>query len=173
MATGYRLRRARSGDLPTLIAHRLAMFTEIHDIPRPTLASHARVYRQWLRERLHRRELIAYVVEDRAGDLVASGGMWFQPTQPRVLMPKPASPYILSMYTRPADRHRGLASLIVRRLIADARRLGYPRVTLHASDMGRPVYERLGFEPTREMRLWLDTRIARHFRAPPRPTRRE
>jgi hypothetical protein len=34
-----------------------------------------------------------------------------------------------------------------------ARDRGYPWMTLHASHMGRPVYEKLGWEATNEMRI--------------------
>ena len=37
------------------------------------------------------------------------------------------------------------------------RDLGVTRITLHASDEGRPLYEAFGFASTNEMRLeWVD-----------------
>ncbi len=117
---------------------------------------------------LRRASFVAIVAEGADHRPAASGCLWFQPSQPRVLMPQLETPYILSMYTAPGDRRRGLASQIVRRLIGEARRRGYPRVTLHASSQGKPVYERLGFEPTSEMRLWLDHRLARRWKHPAR-----
>ena len=33
---------------------------------------------------------------------------------------------------------------------------GWPRINLHASELGRGLYEDLGFEPTNEMRLVLE-----------------
>jgi hypothetical protein len=41
----------------------------------------------------------------------------------------------------------------MRRLLAWAREERLDRVVLHASAEGRPLYERLGFVPTNEMRL--------------------
>lgn len=164
---GYRLRAATVRDLPTLTQHRIAMFAEIRRTPPRLLTLHGRQYRRWVRPLLVHREVVA-VVAERGDQPVASGCVWFQPSQPRILMPKTRTPYIMSMYTHPDHRGRGLATRIVRRLLAEARRRGYPRVTLHASDMGRGVYARLGFESTSEMRFWLDRTIERRMRLRPR-----
>ena len=40
-------------------------------------------------------------------------------------------------------------------IIGWCQREGFNRVTLHASDQGRRLYESLGFEPSNEMRLHL------------------
>ena len=39
-------------------------------------------------------------------------------------------------------------------MIAYCRENGWPRISLHASDMGRGLYEELGFQPTNEMSCW-------------------
>ncbi len=148
------------------------MFRDLHDAPEADLTRHGRVYRRWIRPLMRGGHFLAEVAEERDGTPVASGCLWFQPSQPRVLMPRTETPYILSMYTVPAHRRHGLAKQIVRRLVAEARRRGYPRVVLHASVQGRPVYEGLGFEPTTEMRLWIDRRLARRWKAPASRTRR-
>ena len=38
-------------------------------------------------------------------------------------------------------------------MIAWCKKEGFARVTLHASELGRPLYESLGFEPNNEMTL--------------------
>ena len=80
-----------------------------------------------------------------------------------VVSPWPAHPYdlecrratILNVYTEPAYRRRGLARVLMRTMIDWCRREGFARVTLHASDDGRRLYESLGFEASNEMRLKL------------------
>ena len=61
-------------------------------------------------------------------------------------------PYLLAVHTERKYRGQGLASRIVKEAIKWARKHGYPRVELHASDQGAGVYERLGFKRTNEMR---------------------
>jgi len=70
-------------------------------------------------------------------------------------------PYILSMFTEPRARRRGVASQIVRAMIEWSSRRGYRRIFLHASEEGRSVYAGLGFAPGNEMRLDLPARRER------------
>jgi len=61
--------------------------------------------------------------------------------------------YIWGVYVQPAWRRRGVASALVGRAVKALSRAGYSRVYLHATEMGRPVYERAGFVPSNELRL--------------------
>ncbi len=76
-----------------------------------------------------------------------------QPVQPRPGYKRGVQPYLLSMYTEPDFRGRGVASRIVEAAVDWTRAQGYPSVRLHASDMGRRVYQRLGFKRAWEMKL--------------------
>ena len=95
----------------------------------------------------------AWVVEHQ-GMVVAGGGL-----QLRTLMPRPGYVYgepeglIVSMWTEPEHRRRGLGRQIVDAILAWGRGHGVTRFTLHASDEGRPLYELYGFKATNEMRL--------------------
>ena len=82
-----------------------------------------------------------------------SGAVWVREIQPRPGAALRRQPYLLSMYTEPAFRGKGLATKIVETAIAWAKARGFPSMTLHASDLGRGVYEKLGFRMTTEMRL--------------------
>ena len=80
-----------------------------------------------------------------------------------IITPWPSHPYdlecrraaILNVYTDPEYRRRGIARTLLQTIIAWCQREGFARVTLHASDDGRHLYEALGFEPGNEMRLKL------------------
>jgi GNAT superfamily N-acetyltransferase len=56
------------------------------------------------------------------------------------------------MYTEPEYRGHGLAGRIVRETVRICRARGFVQVTLHAARRARPMYRRLGFERTWEMR---------------------
>lgn len=70
-------------------------------------------------------------------------------------------PWILNVYVEPEFRHRGVAGLLMHQMIQFCREAGYPFVALHASEQGRPLYEKLGFKQTSEMRLSLQPRPAK------------
>lgn len=153
------VRPATLADLGTLALHRRFMWEEIADFDEAALDEADRAYRRWLRPRLRAGTLAGFVAE-RRGEPVASGCVWLQPIQPRPLAPE-RQPYVLSMWTEPDARGRGLARRIVQACVAWSRARGYASVALHAAPLGRGVYEGLGFERTWEMRLKLNHRSSR------------
>jgi len=80
-----------------------------------------------------------------------------------IITPWPSHPYdlecrratILNVYTDPNYRRRGIARQLMQIMIDWCKHEGFARVTLHASNDGRHLYETLGFEPSNEMRLKL------------------
>ena len=49
------------------------------------------------------------------------------------------------MYTDPRYRKRGNATLLLNKLVLEAKALNYASVRLHASQLGRGVYQQAGF----------------------------
>ncbi|HEX2071554.1 MAG TPA: GNAT family N-acetyltransferase [Thermoleophilaceae bacterium] len=56
--------------------------------------------------------------------------------------------------TRERSRGRGLAGALMAHALADARERGRTTSTLQATDLGRPVYERLGYRSLGEIQMW-------------------
>jgi GNAT superfamily N-acetyltransferase len=56
--------------------------------------------------------------------------------------------------TLPDARGRGLAGALMGHALADARDRGRTTSTLQATDLGRPVYERLGYRSLGEIQMW-------------------
>jgi GNAT superfamily N-acetyltransferase len=102
-------------------------------------------------------EYFGWVIEIGAGGEVVSGvGAFLHRLLPRGReLGLRQEAYVLNVYTEPAHRRRGLSRRLMRELIEWCRAHGITRVTLHASDAGRPLYEGLDFAPTNEMRLVL------------------
>ncbi len=61
--------------------------------------------------------------------------------------------YIMNVVTDPAYRRRGLARRLMQVALAWLDEWGIQRAELHATDMGRPLYEELGFAAHTGMRL--------------------
>lgn len=93
----------------------------------------------------------------RPAEIVAGAGI-----QIRKLLPRPLpggagirlgpEAIVLNVYTEREWRRRGVAERLMQGLIDWARDHGIARLVLHASPEGRSLYERMGFEPTNEMR---------------------
>lgn len=62
--------------------------------------------------------------------------------------------HLMNFYVDPVFRGRGLAYGLLKTAVKEARGRGIKVISLHASQFGRPLYERNGFEGTNEMRLW-------------------
>ena len=156
----FRLRRASARDLPLLVRHRRRMFRAIGRWSDRDLDRHDAVYRRWVVREMRALRLIGWVIESSDGVPAGSGVVWFQPSQPRPgRLLRPSMPYIMSMFTEPKLRGRGVATRLVEEMVREATRRGFRRIFLHASPMGRPVYERLGFVDGNEMRLDLPVRV--------------
>lgn len=89
------------------------------------------------------------------GQVAAGGGVLIAdwPGSPLNFEPKRA--WILNIYVEPQHRRQGLAKAVTKALIDWCRQNGFSSVALHASEYGRGLYEKLGFQPTNEMRLIL------------------
>ena len=89
------------------------------------------------------------------GDRFAgAGGVSYYRVMPTYHNPEGRKAYIMNMYTRPEYRRQGVAYRTLEMLVEDARGRGISDISLEATAMGRPLYEKYGFRPkTDEMGL--------------------
>lgn len=92
-------------------------------------------------------------VAERGGVAVGGVTMTLNEGLPQYRSPNGRVASILGLYVVPEERGAGLATRLVNEGIAAARAWDADLVTLHAADKARPIYERLGFVRTKEMRL--------------------
>lgn len=113
------------------------------------------VSREYFIEALRAGRYVSWMAEDSNGEVVGGGGIvvadW--PGFPGENQAKRA--WILNMYTEPEARRSGVARRLMQTMIEWCRRAGYGSVSLHASEVGRPLYESMGFQQTNEMRIEL------------------
>lgn len=87
---------------------------------------------------------IAYLVFD-GKCVVGSGGVSFFQVMPTYHNPSGKKAYIMNMYTDPEYRRNGIAFNTLDMLIKDTQNKGIKSISLEATDMGRPLYEKYGF----------------------------
>lgn len=139
--------KATIADLELLVSTRCRVLRAANlmpeDVPLPEVEQQSRAYYQKaFAEDTH----TAYLVWD--GDTLAGTGAvsYFQ-VMPTVHNPTGRKAYIMNMYTTPQYRRQGIAARTLALLVEDARRRGVTAVSLEATDMGRPLYEKAGFVP--------------------------
>jgi ribosomal protein S18 acetylase RimI-like enzyme len=104
-----------------------------------------------VKERIAEGKYFGWIVEED-GKLAASAGMLIMDWPPHPMHPEGRErAYLLNVFVEPEFRRRGLANALVEQCMKEAERRGIRVVTLHSSDAGRPVYEKLGFRSTSEM----------------------
>lgn len=86
----------------------------------------------------------AYLVFD-GDNFIGAGGISYYTVMPTCDNPTGKKGYIMNMYTAPDYRRRGIASHTLDLLVQDAKSRGVTFITLEATQMGRPLYERYGF----------------------------
>lgn len=86
----------------------------------------------------------AYLVFDE-GKFIGAGGISYYVVMPTYHNPTGKKAYVMNMYTKPAYRRKGIAMKTLDLLIQDAQKRGINSITLEATDMGKPLYEKYGF----------------------------
>lgn len=86
----------------------------------------------------------AYLVFD-GNRFIGAGGISYFRVVPTYHNASGNKAYIMNMYTNPDYRRMGIAYKTLELLVADAREKGVKAISLEATNMGRPLYEKFGF----------------------------
>ena len=97
-------------------------------------------YKKALSNKTH----IAYLVFD-GEKFVGAGGISFFRVMPTFNNPSGNKAYIMNMYTSPSYRRKGIAYKTLDLLVLSAKERGISSISLEATEMGRPLYEKYGF----------------------------
>ena len=87
---------------------------------------------------------IAYLIFDQ-DRFVGAGGISFYQVMPTCHNPSGNKAYIMNMYTSPEYRRKGIAYKVLDMLVKDAKSMGILAISLEATVMGLPLYEKYGF----------------------------
>lgn len=153
----FTIRPAVAADIPLLVELRLAQMQSMGRHDAAQLADLAAASEAYFRAHLPDGSYRAWLAEVD-GVTVACGGLVIRQSPPTYHNLTGREGYIMGMYTRPEFRRRGLATAMMHTILDHLRSEGIQRATLRASYEGRPLYEKLGFEQTSEMRLKLEER---------------
>jgi len=153
---GYTIREGTLADAETIVRHRREMFFDMGTQDPAVLDEMADSFRPWLAEKISKREYLSWFAIAEHSSVAAGAGLWLMNWPPGLYTVEPWRGNILNVYTEHGHRRRGLARKLVTTATEWCGANGVPLVILHASDQGRPLYEALGFQPTNELRLFLN-----------------
>ena len=138
-------RKATADDIDLLTETRIEVLRAANGLPddadmEETERQSRAYYMEALRDGTH----TAYLAFD--GDRwIGAGGVSYYRVMPTYHNPSGNKAYIMNMYTRPEYRRLGIAFRMLDLLVEDARSRQITFITLEATAMGRPLYEKYGF----------------------------
>jgi GNAT superfamily N-acetyltransferase len=149
------IRRATPGDTAIVAEHRARMFQDTNRLDDARATAMIELLMPILRPMLASGEYLGWLVAAEDETVVAGAGV-----QVRTLLPRPETAVtrealVVNVYVRPEYRRHGLARSLMETILDWSREQGIERVSLHASSMGRPLYESLGFVQTNELVIYL------------------
>lgn len=151
----FRVRLGTVEDIPSITRHRVGMMLEMGLASPDQCAVYAPEFRIFVQREILAGNFRSFLVETEAGQVVSGGAVY--------IVPWPGNPtdrlqkrvFLINVFTEPEYRRRGIARAIIGAMVDWCRAQGFHSVRLMASDDGRPLYQSLGFFPTREMKLEL------------------
>ena len=133
----WRVRPATASDVDSLVAMRRGMFEDMGMRDEVALSAMCAASAAYFTRTLPVGEFRAWIAEVD-GTPVANGGLVYH-----TIPPSPANL---------AGRGQGIATAILDTILDCLRAEGISMASLHATEAGRPIYERAGFRASNEMR---------------------
>lgn len=146
------LRPLSADDLDIVCRHREEMFRE-SGRDEAVIATMRQPFRDWVEPRLADGSYFGWIAVS-GGEEIGGLGMMEIDWPPHPSHPTSGKRgYILNVFVEPAHRGKGVATRLMEEAAEEAKRRGLSFAILHATEQGRPLYDRLGWKPTAEMAL--------------------
>ena len=141
-------------DIDTLVSTRMDILIDMLKLDTDTDMSELEaVTRPYYERALNDGSQLAVLVYD--GDkFVGAGAVCLYEVMPTFYNMSGKRGYIMNMYTIPEYRGQGIATRTVDMLVNRCKELGYTHITLSATDMGQPVYEKYGFKKLEDQMVY-------------------
>jgi GNAT superfamily N-acetyltransferase len=149
------IRQAGVDDIPDLVRLRRLMFESMGHDDLDQLDAADRAAAAYFAETIPKGRFRGWLAVTPTGEVVGSGGVVIDQHPPGPNNLSGRMGYIMNVVTVSAYRRAGIARRVMQAMLHWLEKQDIQRVTLHATEMGRPLYQELGFEPGNEMRLIL------------------
>jgi GNAT superfamily N-acetyltransferase len=141
------VRRATVADVDSIVNLRIMLLREVGEIKgEEEVTKVADANRKYFADALPTGDFVAWIAEVD-GKTVASSGLVLFRRPPYLENLSGVEAYIMNMYTMPQWRGKGLAKALLEQLILFAKASKVRRIWLHATEVGRPLYKKFGFNP--------------------------
>ena len=141
----YKIRLATLDDVDALVSLRLVFLREVGNRSEGVDSGGlGDAIRRYMSRKIPAGEFLAWVAES-GGMIVATSGVTLFERPPNGANAAGLEAYLSNMYTAPGWRGRGVGTALVEAVIAHLKGTRARRIWLHATEQGRPLYEKAGF----------------------------
>ena len=153
----FSFRLATLDDIQKLVELRIKFIKEVRiDAPTDGLDEYREVMSNYLKKEMSSGNFIAWLAITNK-EIIATSGLITIQRQPQLWNMSGQEVYIMNMYTKPEWRREGIGTAILEKLIDEARNRGVEAIKLHATPMGKALYEKRGFKMAHpEMYLYIE-----------------
>lgn len=139
-------RKATIDDLDELVRLRIEFMTEVvKTVDHDKVQTVKSALIDYFNKALVNNDYISWLALDE-DKIVGTSGLCFYTVPPSLKYISGNVAYIMNMYTVPAYRSKGIATNIFEKTVSEAKSMGYKKICLNATDMGKPLYKKFGFK---------------------------
>ena len=138
---------ATKDDIELLMSSRLEMLRVVNNLPTDYEYSEE-IVRESRDYFLNGDHITVLAIDD--GKVIGCASMSFMWIMPTFSHPTGRRAHLMNVYTRSEYRRQGIARKMVKMLIDETWKRGATEISLDATNMGRPLYESLGFTNSTE-----------------------
>jgi len=140
------IRKATIDDIEKLTELRIQFMCEVNNTDKYDNTLQKSIY-DYLKENISNNNFVSWVAED-TGKIIGMSGICFYTLPPTLKNLSGKTAYIMNMYTLNDYRKQGIASKLFNKMLEEAREKECGVIYLHATDDGKPLYEKFGFKAT-------------------------
>ena len=140
------IRMANIDDIGSFVKMKISLFKEFKkDTEEYDWDKYSQALKGYYNEGLLNEKVVAFLAEDN-GNTIAISIIYFYDICPTLNNLDGKLAMITDMYTVPEYRNKGIGYKLLSNIMEHTKKLGYKKVTLHATDSGRILYEKYGFK---------------------------
>ncbi len=148
------IRKAVLEDIDALVKNRIDFVQLIGNPPSSIPEDFAQRTKNYLMDHMKDEQTLVWVAVDN-GVIVSDIMVCFYDTIPMISNLSGRCGYLLNVYTLPEYRRQGLASQLIRMIIQESKERNVGKLYLNATQMGRPVYQKMGFESLEDEMVYI------------------
>jgi GNAT superfamily N-acetyltransferase len=149
------VKTATEADIPLLVELRLEFCREMHPSTDTGKEEQIRnALTEYFQTHVRDKSYTGFI-GFRADEAVCGGGLLLYQLPPLKEAQARRQGHVLGIFTRPPQRRRGYAKILIKYIIAWAKANGVYKLFLNATAMGEPVYFQLGFQAPQEKAMVL------------------